>query len=161
MGRKEFNFTKGYIQDVISDTLDSYRYHLEKKGFVVRREISMDLPEMCFDGEAIASALINLLSNAMKFSPEDKEVTVKLFRDSEHAVFLVADKGVGISQTEIPKIFERFYQSENKSAAEARGSGLGLTLVKHIVEAHGGNVKVESVVGKGSTFEVRIPLRGT
>lgn len=158
MGRKEFSFTKGYLQDVIRDTLESYRYHLEKKGFAVYRDIDMDLPEMNFDGEAIASVLINLLSNAMKFSPKDKEVTVKLFRDNGNAVLNVTDKGVGISQREIPKIFERFYQSENKVAAEARGSGLGLTLVKHIVEAHGGMIQVESAPGKGSTFFIIIPI---
>ena len=113
---------------------------------------------MNFDGEAIASALINLLSNAMKFSPKEKEVTVKLFRDGGNAVLYVADKGIGISQKEIPKIFERFYQSENKVTSEARGSGLGLTLVKHIVEAHGGTIEVESEVDKGSRFIVRLPI---
>jgi signal transduction histidine kinase len=158
MGRKEFDFRKGFLQDVIVDTLESYRYHLEKKGFVIQSEIARDLPELNFDGEAMASVLINLLSNAMKFSPKEKEVTVKLFRDSGNAVLQVADKGIGISQKEIPKIFQRFYQSENKIASEARGSGLGLTLVKNIVEAHGGTIEVESEVGNGSRFIVRLPL---
>ncbi|HUV00670.1 MAG TPA: ATP-binding protein [Bacteroidales bacterium] len=160
MGRKEFDFKKGYLQDVVIDTLESYRYHLEKKGFVILSDIARDLPEMNFDGEAIASVLINLLSNAMKFSLKEKEVTVKLFRDNGNAVLQVADKGIGISQKEISKIFLRFYQSENKIASEARGSGLGLTLVKHITEAHGGTIEVESEVGKGSRFTVRIPLCG-
>lgn len=159
MGRKEFNFTKGHMQDVISDTLESYRYHLEKKGFAVFSNIAGDLPEMDFDNEAIASVLINLLSNAMKFSLKVKEVTVKLFRDGENAVLQVADMGTGISQKEIPKIFERFYQSENKAVTEARGSGLGLTLVKHIVEAHGGKIQVDSTPGKGSTFIIIIPIK--
>jgi signal transduction histidine kinase len=161
MGRKEFNFTKGNLQDVIRETLESYRYHLEKKGFAIHSDISDGLPEMNFDGEAIASVLINLLSNAMKFSPKEKEVTVKLFRDNGNAVLQVTDKGIGISQKEIPKIFQRFYQAENNVASEARGSGLGLTLVKNIIEAHGGTIEVESEVGKGSSFTVRIPLSGT
>lgn len=160
MGRKEFDLKKGRLQDIITDTLESYRYHLEKKGFTLLSDIATDLPEMNFDGEAIASVLINLLSNVMKFSPREKEVTVKLFRDNGNAVLQVADKGIGISQKEIPKIFERFYQSENKVASEARGSGLGLTLVKHIIEAHGGTIEVESEVSKGSMFTVRIPLDG-
>ncbi|HEY5124031.1 MAG TPA: ATP-binding protein, partial [Ignavibacteria bacterium] len=142
-GRKEFDFKKGNLADVIQDTLESYRYHLEKKGFVIHKDIARDLPEMNFDGEAIASVLINLLSNAMKFSPKEKEVTVKLFRDNGNAILQVADKGIGISQKEISKIFQRFYQSENKIAAETKGSGLGLTLVKHITEAHGGTIEVE------------------
>jgi len=160
MGRKEFDLKKGCLQDVIADTLESYRYHLEKKGFAIHSDIDRDLTEMNFDGEAIASVLINLLSNAMKFSPKEKEVTVKLFWDNGNAVLQVADKGIGISQKEIPKIFDRFYQSENRIASEAQGSGLGLTLVKHITEAHGGKIEVESEVGKGSVFTVRIPLLG-
>ena len=158
MDRKEFDLKKGRLQDVITDTLESYRYHLEKKGFVIHSDIASDLPEINFDGEAIASVFINLLSNAMKFSSGEKKVTVTLFRDAGDAVLQVADKGIGISKKEISKIFERFYQSENKDAPEARGSGLGLTLVKHIVEAHGGTIEVESEVGKGSAFTVRIPL---
>jgi len=160
MGRKEFNLKKGYLQDVIRDTLESYRYHLEKKGFVIYSDISDNLPEIDFDGEAIASVLINLLSNAMKFSPKEKEVTVNLFRDDGNAVLQVADIGIGISKKEIPKIFERFYQSENHDISEAKGSGLGLTLVKHVVEAHGGVIEVESEVGKGSIFTVKLPLGG-
>jgi signal transduction histidine kinase len=161
MGRKEFDFKKGYLQEIILDTLESYRYHLEKKGFVIHKDIVRDLPEINFDGEAIASVLVNLLSNAMKFSPKEKEVTVKLFRDNGNIVLQVADKGIGISQKEILKIFQRFYQAENNIASEAKGSGLGLTLVKNIIEAHGGTIEVESEVGKGSRFTVRIPFDGT
>jgi signal transduction histidine kinase len=161
MGRKEFNFKKGYIQDVIRDTLESYSYHLEKKGFTVHSDITRDLPEMNFDGEAISSVLINLLSNAMKFSPGDKEVTMKLFRDNGNAVLQVADKGIGILPGEISKIFQRFYQSENKISSEMKGSGLGLTLVKHIAEAHNGRVQVESEPGKGSVFSVILPISDT
>jgi signal transduction histidine kinase len=161
MGRKEFDFTKGYLQDVIRDTLESYRYHLEKKGFTIHSDIALDLPEMNFDGEAIASVLVNLLSNAMKFSPKGKEVSIKLFRDNGNAVLQVADKGIGISQKEIPKIFQRFYQSENIISSEMKGSGLGLTLVKHITEAHNGRIQVESEPGKGSTFSVIMPISDT
>jgi signal transduction histidine kinase/tetratricopeptide (TPR) repeat protein len=161
MGRKEFDFKKGYLQDVIRDTLESYRYHLEKKGFAIRSNIARDLPEMSFDGEAIASVLINLLSNAMKFSPDEKEVTVKLFRDNENAILQVGDKGIGIPQREIPKVFERFYQSENGITSETRGSGLGLTLVKNITESHNGKIQVESELGKGSIFSVILPITDT
>jgi len=159
MGRKEFDFKRGYLQDVILDTLELYRYHLEKKGFTIHSEIDADLPEIRFDGEAIASVLINLLSNAMKFSPKEKEVTVNLFMDNGNALLQVADRGIGISKKEIPKIFQRFYQADNKITSEARGSGLGLTLVKHIIEAHGGRIEVESEPGKGSTFSVILPIK--
>jgi signal transduction histidine kinase len=158
MGRKEFDFKKGNLAKVIQDTLESYRYHLEKKGFVIKEEIASDLPGMNFDGEAVASVLINLLSNAMKFSLNKKEVTVKLFRDNGNAVLQVADKGIGISPKEKSRIFKRFYRSKNETVFETRGSGLGLTLVKHITEAHGGQIKVESEPGKGSIFSVILPF---
>ncbi len=158
MGRKEFDFKKGDLAQIVRDTLESYRYHLEKKGFAIQTEIVADLPEMIFDGEAMASVLINLLSNAMKFSPEKKEVFVKLFKDKGNAVLQVADKGIGISSKEISKVFKRFYRSKNEIISDTRGSGLGLTLVKHITEAHGGKIKVDSEPGKGSVFSIILPV---
>jgi signal transduction histidine kinase len=158
MGRKEFDFKKGNLTQVVRETLESYRYHLEKKGFSVQAEISSDLPEMNFDGEAIASVLVNLLSNAMKFSPKKKEVTVRLFKEKENAVLQVADKGVGIPPKETSRIFKRFYRSKDEIVSETRGSGLGLTLVKHITEAHGGRIEVDSEPGKGSTFSIILPI---
>jgi len=158
MGRKEIDLRKGNIQDVIRNTLESYKYHLEKKGFVVNSDISKNLPEINFDAEAIASVLVNLLSNAMKFSTSNKEITVKLFSNNDNVVLQVEDKGIGIAPGEVSKIFRRFYRSENKTVSEARGSGLGLTLVKHIVEAHGGSIEVESEPGNGSVFTVMLPV---
>jgi len=160
MGRKEFDFKKENLAQKVRDTLESYRYHLEKKGFTIQEEISSELPEMTFDGEAIASILINLLSNAMKFSPKEKEITVKLYKDNGNAVLQVADRGIGISNREISRIFKRFYRSRNEIISETRGSGLGLTLVKHITDAHGGQIKVVSEQGKGSVFSVILPLSG-
>ena len=158
MGRKEFAFAKGSLSQVVQKTLDSYRYHLEKKGFRVCEDIAPDLPEMMFDREAVASALINLLSNAMKFSPGDKEVTVRLFRRDGLAVLQVADKGIGISQQDLAGIFRRFYRAKSSLVSDTSGSGLGLTLVKHTAEAHGGTVEVESELGKGSVFSVILPI---
>ncbi len=160
MGRKEFNFTRGSLSRVVQETLDSYRYHLGKKGFAVKEEIAPDLPEMNFDGEAVASVLVNLLSNVMKFSPNEKEVTVRLFRRNGQAVLQVADKGIGISPQDRSRIFKRFYRAKNDVVSETRGSGLGLTLVKHIAEAHGGTVEVESEPGKGSVFSIILPISG-
>jgi signal transduction histidine kinase len=160
MGRKEFNFTKGFLARVVQETLDSYRYHLERKDFEVKEEIAPDLPEMMFDREAVASALINLLSNAMKFSPERKEVTVRLFRRDGQAVIRVEDKGIGISEEDLAGIFQRFYRAKNSLVSDTRGSGLGLTLVKHTAEAHGGSVEVESEPGKGSVFSIILPVSG-
>ena len=161
MGRKEFHRKRSNLAHTIQDTLESYRYHLEKKGFVVHSDIASDLPEMEIDEEAIASVLVNLLSNVMKFSPKNKEIQVKLYHDNNDVTLQVVDQGIGISEKEISKIFQRFYRSRDDVVSETSGSGLGLPLVKHIVEAHGGRVEVESEVGMGSTFSVILPFSGT
>jgi signal transduction histidine kinase len=158
MGKKEFDFKKDDLAGVIRDTLDSYRYHLEKKGFLVQEDIADDLPKMMFDAEAQASVLINLLSNAIKFSSAVKEVSVKLFKQDHHAVLQVEDKGIGIKGKELSKIFEKFYQSRDVKAVDTKGSGLGLTLVKHITKAHGGQIEVHSEPGRGSTFTIILPI---
>jgi len=158
MGRKEFDLKRGNLADVVEDTLESYRYHLEKKGFVIHKNIAPNLSKMEFDGEAIASVLINLLSNAIKFSQKKKEVSVNLFRKDGNAILQVIDKGIGISANEVSLIFERFYQSKNRLVSESKGNGLGLALVKHIAEAHNGRIQVESELGKGSTFSLILPI---
>ena len=160
MGRKEFNFKTGNLAKVIGDTLESYRYHLEKKGFTVTADIASGLPDINFDEEAMSSVLVNLLSNAMKFSPRKKEVVVRLFGDGENVVLKVQDKGIGIAPKDLSKIFERFYRCDHQVVSETRGSGLGLTLVRHIVEAHGGTINVESEPDKGSLFTIILPISG-
>jgi signal transduction histidine kinase len=113
---------------------------------------------MEFDKEALASVLVNLLSNAVKFSLTKKNVTVRLYKQNENAVLEVEDEGIGISSKEVSRVFEKFYRSSDVKAADAKGSGLGLTLVKHITEAHGGRIRVQSEPGKGSTFTVSLPF---
>jgi len=100
------------------------------------------------------------LSNAMKFSPERKEVKVRLFGRNGLAVIQVEDKGIGISNEDLAGIFQRFYRAKSSLVSETRGSGLGLTLVKHTAEAHGGSVEVESELGKGSVFSIILPVSG-
>ena len=113
---------------------------------------------MMFDAEGVASILINLLSNAIKFSSATKEVTVRVYRKDDFAALQVEDKGIGISSKEISRVFEKFYRSKDVKAADAKGSGLGLTLVKHIAEAHGGQIEVQSELGVGSVFTVYLPI---
>jgi len=157
MGKKEFNFTKENLGKIVEETLESYRYHLEKKGFTIRKKIATELSEVRIDKEAIASILINLLSNAVKFSPDEKEVIVRLFSAEETIVLQVADKGIGITKKEIHKIFQRFYRSKNDLGPDSKGSGLGLALVKHITEAHRGRIEVESEPNRGSVFSIILP----
>jgi signal transduction histidine kinase len=158
MGKKEFNFEKGYLSHLVLETLNSYQYHLEKKGFTIHADIAADFPETRFDREAMASVVINLLSNAMKFSLQKKDVTVRLYTENDDAILQVEDKGIGINPKELDRIFGRFYRIKDQVVSETRGSGLGLPLVKHIIEAHGGEIKVESEPGKGSVFSAILPV---
>jgi signal transduction histidine kinase len=112
------------------------------------------------DKDAISQALLNLLSNAVKYSEESKYIMVKIHKNSTSALISVTDSGVGIAKEELKKIFDKFYRVPATKQKEKRGSGLGLTLAKHIIEAHGGAIEVESEVGKGSKFTIRIPLQG-
>jgi signal transduction histidine kinase/tetratricopeptide (TPR) repeat protein len=154
----EFHFQSGSIAETVKSTLESYRHHLDKRGFAVREDIEGEIPPVCFDREAMASVVVNLLSNAVKFSPGLKDVSIKVFRRGQEAVLQVADRGIGIPSREAGRIFERFYRSPNAAGPDPGGSGLGLTIVKHIVEAHGGRIAVESEPGHGSVFSVFLPL---
>ncbi len=155
-GRKAFDIRFGDLARTVRETLESYRYHLEKSGFSVRAEIPGSLPAI-FDAEAMAGVLVNLLSNAAKFSPPGREITVRLERGPGRAVLRVGDQGRGIPAGDLKRIFDRFVRLSEAGPSEAGGSGLGLTLVKYVAEAHGGGVDVESEVGRGSVFSVWLP----
>lgn len=158
MGRKEFDLKPGKLDEVVSTTLDSYRYHFVRKGFIVEEDIEEDIPEVWFDKDAVEGILINLFSNAIKFSDKTKRMEVRLKNTLDAICLVVADQGIGIPPDEVPNIFNRFYRVKSTSNFEARGSGLGLTLVKHAVNAHGWQVEVESTPGQGSVFSIFIPL---
>jgi signal transduction histidine kinase len=115
---------------------------------------------MRVDREAIARSLLNLVNNAVKYSPGEKFLGVKLYRANQDVKLEVADHGMGIPSAEQEKIFEKFYRVGDPLVHNTKGSGLGLALVRHIVRAHGGKVSVESVPGQGSTFTIALPLGG-
>jgi signal transduction histidine kinase len=109
------------------------------------------------DGRAIEQALLNLIDNAIKHSPEGQTVTVGVERTDGHVGFWVEDHGDGIPPGEHEKIFERFYRLGSELRRETQGVGIGLSIVKHIVEGHGGRMSVRSVVGQGSRFTIELP----
>jgi len=159
-GVKEYNFEEADLVEVVRNSLEAYKFHIRDLGFEIESEMSGDLVMPEIDKDAISQALLNLLSNAVKYSEERKYILVEVRKDSTSALISVTDHGVGISKEELKKIFDKFYRVTTTKAKETRGSGLGLTLAKHIIEAHGGTIEVESEVGKGSRFTIRIPLQG-
>ena len=116
------------------------------------------LPRVPADRARIKQVFINLLDNAVKYCPEGSEVQVRLRADAEGIVVEVADNGPGIPEEDLPHIFEKMYRVEKEGTRAVEGSGLGLSIVKRIVELHGGQVAVESTVGKGTTFRICLPL---
>lgn len=137
--------------------LAEFQSDAEKAGLVLRCEIMPGLPPVSGDPVALRRVLDNLIGNALKFTPAGGRVTVRLLGDPEALKLEVADTGIGIPAEHQAHIFERFYQVDGSATRRYGGMGLGLALVKELVEAHGGHVTVESEVGRGSTFCVTLP----
>lgn len=157
-GRREYRMQRADLGRIVEDVLDAYRFQLEQQGFTVEVALQDELPPVDADQEALGQALLNILNNAVKYSRDEKHLAVRLRRDGSRALVSVSDRGIGIEPAEQAKIFEKFYRSEASLVHETRGSGLGLALVRHIMEAHGGSVELESTPGKGSTFTLVLPL---
>jgi len=109
------------------------------------------------DEEKIKQILFNLVTNAISYTPEKGSVSIKIKEEEHDVCFIVQDTGIGISEQDLPRIFERFYRVDKDRSRETGGTGLGLAIVKHIVEAHQGKIDVDSELGKGTTFKVYIP----
>jgi signal transduction histidine kinase len=157
-GRKEYDFRETNIAELVRQTLDAYRFQIQQHGFELRENIAVDLPPVSVDREAIARSLLNLINNALKYSPKDKFLGVNVYRENGSVRLEVEDHGIGIPRGEQSKIFEKFYRAGDPLVHNTKGSGLGLSLVRHIVQAHGGRVTVESAPGKGSKFTIALPL---
>ena len=158
-GRKEYDFRETDVRELVHNTLESYRYQIEQNGFVFEEKIADNVPPLRVDREAIARSLLNLVNNALKYSQDRKFIGVNLFRANGTVKLEVVDHGIGIPAHEQHKIFEKFYRVGDPLVHNTKGSGLGLSLVRHIVQAHGGEVSVDSVPGQGSKFTISLPVR--
>ena len=159
-GKKEYEFTETDVAQLVAQQIENFRKDEIQKDVKVQAQIPIDIPHLFADKDALSQAIINLLDNASKFSADKKEIYVNLKSDAENVIIEVKDKGIGIPHDEIKKIFDKFYQGKNALRQSVKGTGLGLTLVKHIVEAHGGRISVESNIGQGSAFSLIFPLKG-
>jgi signal transduction histidine kinase len=157
-GHKEYEFRQTDLADLVTNTLDIYRDQIDEQGFTFERSIDMSLPPVRVDREAIARSLVNLVNNALKYSDREKFLGVRLYGADGIVKLEVADRGIGIARNEQSKIFEKFYRAGDPLVHNTKGSGLGLSLVRHIAHAHGGEVQVESAPGKGSRFTLMLPV---
>ena len=161
-GRKTYQFERADLSAVVCATLKTHEVQLRQNGFVLDFEKPMtDLPEVEIDSDAISQVFVNLLDNAVKYSGESRKIKVSLGQRDSFVTVAVKDYGIGIPREEQNKIFEKFYRVSTGLVHDVKGSGLGLSLVKHIVAAHRGKVTVESEPGKGSTFTIYIPSSGS
>jgi len=157
-GRKEYDFRDTDMQELVRNTLESYRYQIEQNGFTFVEKIEDNVPPMKVDREAMARSLLNLVNNALKYSQDRKYIGVNLYRQNGSVKLEVEDHGIGIPQSEQQKIFEKFYRVGDPLVHNTKGSGLGLSLVRHIARAHGGDVAVDSEPGRGSRFIITLPV---
>jgi signal transduction histidine kinase len=158
-GRRQYFFQKTDLAQLVQEEIGSFQRDKIDAGVKIDTQISQDIPCLDIDREAFSLALNNLLENALKFSPGQRVIFVEVRIEAENVRVDVRDKGMGIDPGEMDKIFDKFYQGKNAARQSLRGTGLGLTLVKHVMDAHGGKVLVRSEPGQGSTFSLVFPIR--
>jgi two-component system phosphate regulon sensor histidine kinase PhoR len=141
----------------VRQTLEALGRPLAQQGFKVDVTIAPDLPEVPMDADAVGQALANLVDNAIKYSADERLLVVDARVEAGELVLSVADRGVGIPAAEHARIFDKFYRVGAGDTQSRRGSGVGLALVRHVVQAHGGRVTVESAPGAGSRFALHLP----
>jgi len=148
---------------LVKRLLDISRFEASGGKIEVRRvDHGPGLPEKVFwDEDRINEVLGNLISNAFKFTPRGGKVALTVAAVDDNVVVTVSDTGAGISAEQLPHIFDKFYQADNQAAAATKGTGLGLAIAREIVEAHGGQITVESRVGEGTTFVVTLPTESS
>ncbi len=162
-GKRLYRFQAIFLEDVVRSAARAVQYPLEQGKFYLRLDIEPGLSPVDADGDAIEQAIVNLLSNAMKYSGNGREIELSLRREGspsngDNVVMCVSDRGIGIAPEEQSRIFEKFYRAPLAGRRYVPGAGLGLALVDHVVKAHRGRVAVESELGHGSTFSILLPL---
>jgi len=157
-GKKIYRMQPTNLAQVARSAARTMQYPLSQQGFSLRVSIDDEVPELPADADAMEQAILNLLTNAMKYSGEARDIELRLARQNGAAVIEVQDHGLGIPREEQARIFEKYYRVRAPETMLVAGTGLGLTLVSHIVNAHGGRLELSSEPNTGSTFSILLPL---
>jgi PAS domain S-box-containing protein len=159
-GRIHLNIQPLDVSESLIGTADTFRAVLDQKGHRLELDVEPDLPLVAGDRDRIGQVLINLTSNAIKYSPEGGVVTLGARAEGREVIVSVRDEGLGIAEENLPRMFEQFYRVDSAMTREIGGTGLGLSICKSIVELLGGRIWVETELGKGSTFSFSLPVAG-
>jgi signal transduction histidine kinase len=157
-GRQVYELRPVAAREVVHDALTPFRPQFEAEDWRVETDVAEGLPPVQADAPALARALQNLVGNALKYSNGERWLRVAAERQGDFVAFSVTDRGRGIPAEELRRIFEPFTRGREAVAEQIHGNGLGLSLVKHIAQAHGGRVEVTSELNKGSTFTLYVPV---
>lgn len=157
-GKRKYDFRTVDINKIIDEAIAECQPLIEEKNFTVEKEIAENLPNIIADEKALTQTIQNLIINALKYSNGSKWLKISAQNGNKKLKIAVEDKGIGIEKSELGKIFEPFYRSKQVVDEQIHGNGLGLSLVKQTIDAHGGKIHVESESGKGSKFIVHLPL---
>lgn len=156
--KRRYTFSVSNLNEIVEEVLKVYKYELLNKGFTYKFSALQNVKLISVDRDAVKDAIINLISNAIKYSDQHKEIEIIIGEDSKHLFIEIADKGIGISEKDQKLIFDKFYRvTDGNLAYKAQGSGLGLSIVKHIVDAHNGKIEIESSLNQGSRFKLFFP----
>jgi len=158
-GAQSKNFEQTNIARLVTKELEAYRYQIQKEGFELLTRVDETVPDTLANPNALTLAFFNLLDNSVKYSGDQKQITVTVAQTDGFVDLSVKDCGLGIPRAEQQRIFEKFYRGTNPLVQKIRGSGIGLSITKHVAEMHGGQVLLDSELGFGSTFTLRIPIR--
>ncbi len=145
------------IKDIIENVLDVLSVAGKKKKIKINVVIAPEAEYMNADKMQLEQVIMNLMDNGIKFNNDGGELLIKVFKEGSQNIVLIKDTGIGIPESDIPRIFERFYRVDKGRSRMLGGTGLGLSIVKHIIENHGGRIKVSSAQGKGTEFVFNIP----
>jgi two-component system, OmpR family, phosphate regulon sensor histidine kinase PhoR len=157
-GRRQYSFAPASLVEIIEYAVDGLRAQAQTKGIRLESRVGDNIPLIHLDKAAITGAIENLIDNAIKYSSSGTRIDVVARRNGDRVFADICDQGIGIEPEDLSRIFDKFYRAKRGDKQSVGGSGLGLTLVKAAVEAHGGAVEVASKPGEGSRFTISLPL---
>jgi signal transduction histidine kinase len=160
-GSREYRFAPANLEEIVEAAVEAFRVRSREAGFTIEYEGPAEaLPAVRMDPDAIGQVMYNLLDNAVKYSGTSRWIGVTVAAENGAVLCSVRDKGIGIPRTEQNKVFERFHRAGTSLVHDVKGSGLGLSIVDHVVRAHGGSVRLTSEPGEGTVVSVRLPVNG-